>query len=73
MRKLVYKISSGNDEITFIKTYAAAKELVERNENLEIETIFEDVPEKFDGISPLKKKMLEQFGYVSPILKIEII
>lgn len=64
MRKMYYELSNG----TKVYTLREAEE-----SGLSYTIGFEPVVEKGSELSPMRKAMLEQFGYVSPELRDKVV
>ena len=65
MRALKYKLADG----TIVNTMSQAK-----TSGQKYEVFFEEVRETSkENISPIRKAMLEQFGYVHPSLKDKVV
>lgn len=72
MRQLLYKVGC-DGYYTVCRTWESAQKQKAQNPRYTITEFFETVEEKKPEMSPIRKAMLEQFGYVSASLRDKVV
>lgn len=69
----VYYMVGRNGYETRCNTYGSALKQAAADRNYRIRLCYEEVEEKKPTLSPMRKAMIEQFGYVSPKFKDRVV
>ena len=72
MTRVYYMVGTNGYE-TRCNTLASAQKQASADSRYRIRTCYEEVEEEKPTLSPMRKAMIEQFGYVSPKFKDKVV
>lgn len=72
MKDLIYKVGK-NGYYTYVSTYAAAQKQKATDPGFTIIAVAREIKNEVPALSPIRQKMINQFGYVSPKFKNQVV